>query len=344
MALVNDFSIWASGGSAVYDQSQNLDTNHTGYLSGEKIYARTMNGILKDVSIVTVSLLAALLSTTTADTSSMTFNNDQTLADMQAQFESLLTTRNVATATKWQTQRIVNIKNGSGTILATATGVDGTANINLQFSSVVDISISGNATTATTTTNVGKTNVSAVSTIHYLAGFNDSSTSASSAVKVFSSLGYRPDTNTISANISGNAATAGTATTASKAQKVSIGAFGNCAATASPQNYVTINAENYPNNVPAIYTVTMVWKNSDQDIVLADIFNVKHDGVNTETDGVFALNNSTGGTIYVFRLRFSTIASSGTYTATLQYSSDGGSNYSDTGRELILRLDRQVCY
>ena len=344
MALVNDFSIWASGNAAIYDQSQNLDTNHTGYLSGEKIYARTMNGILKDVSLVTVSLLAALLSTTTADTSSMTFNNDQTLADMQTQFESLLTTRNVATATKWQTARTINIKNGSGTILATAAGVDGTADINLQFSAVLDVSISGNAATATTATNVGKTNVSGINVIHYLAGFTDSSTSTSNGIKVFSSLGYNPSTNTLTANVSGNAATATSATTASKASKVSIGAFGNCAATASPQNYVTINGTNYPNNIPAVYTVTMVWENMDHDIVLADIFTVKHDGVNNETDGVFALNNSTGGTIYVFRLRFSSIASSGTYTATLQYSSDGGSNYSDTGNEKILRLDRQVCY
>ena len=345
MALINDFNVWASGNSAVYDKSQYLDSNHTGYVPLEKIYARVLNGILKDVSLVTVSLLAAMLSTTSADTSSMTFNNDQTAADMQAQFEALLLNRNTDTATRWQTPRTVNIKNSSNTVLATATGVDGTADVNLQFPAVVDISISGNAATSTVATNIGKTTVSSVNQNHYLAGFADSSTSTSNAVKVFSSLQYNPNTNRLTVNISGNAATATNATNAEKAQKISIAAFGNCAATNSPQNYVTINGANYPNNIPAVYTVTMVWETFDHTFALADRFTINHDGSSLYTTSVFALTDATGnGNIYIFRLKFSTITGASNYTATLQYSSDGGNTFADTGREKILRVDRQVCY
>ena len=344
MALINDFDVWASGGSAVYDKSQYLDSNHTGYVPLEKIYARVLNGILKDVSLVTVSLLAAMLSTTSADTSSMVFNNDQTAADMQAQFEALLLNRNTATATKWQTPRTVNIKNSSNTVLATATGVDGTADVNLQFPAIVDISISGNAATSTVATNIGKTNVSGVNQNYYLAGFADSSTSTSNDTKVFSSLQYNPNMNRLATNISGNAATATNATNAEKAQKVSIAAFGNCVATNSPQNYVTINGANYPNNIPAVYTVTMVWENFDHDFALADTFTIKHDGSSLYTTSVFALTNALGGDIYIFRLKFSAITGASNYTATLQYSADGGNTFADTGREKILRVDRQICY
>lgn len=349
MALINDFEVWASGSSAVYDKSQYLDSNHTGYVPLEKIYARVLNGILKDVSLVTVSLLAALLSTTSADTSGMTFNNDQTAADMQAQFETLLLNRNTDTATRWQTPRTVNIKNSSNTVLATATGVDGTANVNLQFPAVVDISISGNAATATNATNatnatyIKKTNSSPSSTTrHYLAAFTSPGTTSSSEVQVLENLTYLPNINTLATNISGNAATA---TNASKAQKVSIAAFGNCAATSSPQNYVTIRGNDYPNNVPAVYTVTMVWERIDHTFALADTFTIKHDGSSLYTTSVFALTDATGnGSIYIFRLKFSTITDSSNYTATLQYSDNGGNTFSNTGREKILRIDRQACY
>lgn len=345
MALVNDFSIWASGGSAVYDESQNLDTNHTGYLSGEKIYARTLNGILKDVSTVTVSLLAALLSTTTADTSSMTFNNDQTLADMQTQFESLLTTRNVATASRWQTQRTINIKNGSGTILATATGVDGTANINLQFSTPVDISISGNAATATSATSatyIRKANSSPSSTTrHYLAAFDSPGTTTSSEVRVLENLTYLPNTNTLATNISGNAATSNQSSFSSEAYRVSKSSFEQVAiSSARPSTSVQISGSLYTNTYPAVYIVTVV-KQVQGNWQFVDKLFIKHDGSSRLAEGTPAI--SANGTVsYLFTLEFSTITSSSNYTATLKYSSNGGSTYYETSSEQILAIHRFI--
>lgn len=215
---------------------------------------------------------------------------------------------------------------------------------NLRFKKIYAASFEGNATSATNATYIRKTNTSPSSTTkHYLAAFTTSGTMNSSAVQVLENLTYTPNTNTLATNISGNAATS---TNASKAEKVSIYSIDNCAATNYPQNYVTISGEIYPNNVPAVYTVTMVKQTgvAPTRYGVLDTFTVKHYGSGLYTTSRFAITDVEAGYIYIFRLKFSTITDSSNYTATLQYSEDGGNTFADTGNELILRVDRQVCY
>lgn len=150
MALVNHFEVWASEAtSPVVKPSSDIAAITTGYLAGEKIYANIFNGILKDVSLVTASLLVALLETTSADTSNMTFDNAVAKSDMINQFKALLNSRNVATATKLATARTISILDNAGGNVA-STQFDGSANVSFVLPTSLAINIVGNATTANT--------------------------------------------------------------------------------------------------------------------------------------------------------------------------------------------------
>ena len=142
--MTNEFKIWDLAGTNPYVKSIDLPTYESNFVAAGKIYADIFNGILKDVSMVTVSILEALAATTIADTSSMTFNNEQSDTTVKNNIAAML--GNIKSPAL-KNQINVTIKNNSATTLAT-TQTDGSADIILTLPSAVDINISGKAATS----------------------------------------------------------------------------------------------------------------------------------------------------------------------------------------------------
>lgn len=211
---------------------------------------------------------------------------------------------------------------------------------NLRFKKICAASFEGNATSATNATYIRKTNTSPSSTTkHYLAAFTTSGTMNSSAVQVLENLTYTPNANILATNISGNAATSDSASFSSEAYRVSKSSFENVTiSSARPSTSVQISGNLYTNTYPALYIVTVV-KQVQGNWQFVDKLFIKHDGSSRLTEGTPAIS-ANGNVSYLFALEFSTITSSGSYTAKLKYSSDGGSNYYDTSAEQILAIQR----
>lgn len=371
MAATIKFGVWASN-TVNYVASDVLAADTDGAVSGEYIYADIFNGILKDVSLVTVSLISALANITTS-TASMTFDNSQTLAATTANLQTLLYKHNVESADKWKTARTFTItdydNSGVGT---TAVSVNGSGNVILRMPQAFKGSLAGEAATATKWTSsitvaisdYSGTNTGATSNIqgaenntivlklpeqlnchydritgssnatHYITAVQ-SPAAGNHDAKVLAGLSYKPSTNTLYTNISGTA------------DKFNLDSFQNIYyATSTPTANVTIS--DYYFNVPAIYFVHIdYWVcqyNGDRYVTSTLIFKDNLNEYNMTPP--IASATSTGSLIY-FRLVFSSRTTSGTHNIVLQYTTTNPSSSSVTWNtctnEHILNISRIIC-
>lgn len=106
---------------------------NNGFVKGTEIYANIFNGLFKDVSLVTVGLLNAIIAKSGYDVSGVTFDNALSEADMITYCTNLLGGLSVASAGKWTTNRSFTIKDYNSGNTGMGTTVDGTANIVLKL-------------------------------------------------------------------------------------------------------------------------------------------------------------------------------------------------------------------
>lgn len=106
---------------------------NNGFVKGTEIYANIFNGLFKDVSLVTVGLLNAIIAKSGYDVSGVTFDNALSEADMTTYCTSLLGGLSVASADKWTTSRSFSIKDYNSGNTGMGTTVNGTANIVLTL-------------------------------------------------------------------------------------------------------------------------------------------------------------------------------------------------------------------
>lgn len=140
----NKFNVWDANGTNPYIASEQLAASESNFIASGKIYADIFNGILKEVSLVTVGILEALAIVTTADTSSMEFDNDKTLNAVKTNIQTMLGGLKTPAL---KTPINVAIKNNSSTTLATVQ-TDCSSDIILTLPASVAIDISGNAYSA----------------------------------------------------------------------------------------------------------------------------------------------------------------------------------------------------
>ncbi len=360
MAATIKFGVWASN-TVNYVASDVLAADTDGAVSGEYIYADIFNGILKDVSLVTVSLISALANITTS-TASMTFDNNQTLAATTANLQTLLYKHNVESADKWKTARsftIVDYDNsGVGT---TAVSVNGSGDIILRMPQAFKGSLAGEAATATkwtssitvaisdySGTNTGATSniqgaesntivlklpeqlnchydriTSSSSATHYITAVQSPATGNHDA-KVLAGLSYKPNTNTLNCNISGNA------------KSFDISSVERLVNTSLGVPNAIIDKFNYL--VPAIYYVHYKYGG----VSVSSIMLIS-DGQNAYTDATYSRTQRAEG-MHEFRLRFADTDSTHTCIY-LQYSTDHGSTWSDesSGHNELISVTRIIC-
>lgn len=362
MAVNIDFNVWANGAGASVTASNQLPSS-TGAQSTDYIYANIFNGILKDLSLVTVGLIGALADDYTA--TSMTFNNSQTPADIKANIKTLLYNRNAKTADKWKTARSFTITDYDNTgVGATTVSVDGSGDITLKMPQAFKGSLAGNAATATkwassipvaisdySGTNTGATSAvqgAEINTIvlklpeqlnchydrithtssatHYITAVQ-SAAAGNHPAKVLANLSYVPSTNTLSTNISGNA------------NKFNISNVERLINTSLYVPNAIINTFDY--YVPAIYFVTYRSYGTG-------CFNIMFitDGQNNYTDGQYGVSVGNGNTTTINKLRLKFTVQDSSHTCiTFQYSTDHGSTWNDctSGHDEFFVVTRIVC-
>ena len=116
MAYTNQMKVWASSGG-----TSTASSALTYFASGETIQSNIFNGILKDVSLVTVSLIAALQDCST-DTSTGTINNTMTKTTMTTAIKNLLKKLSITNLTASGTiSGSVDIGSGSLTVNSSGT-------------------------------------------------------------------------------------------------------------------------------------------------------------------------------------------------------------------------------
>lgn len=384
MAATIDFAVWAGTATIGPDCTSSTDlANESYFQSGGDIFHNIFNGIFRDVSLVTVSLIKALVNSAGTAGDSMTFNNAQTEADTISNIETLLYSRNVKSADKagkWSSPITLMLTDGfsntssvsfDGSVASiTLTIPDELVLTELTINRIYVDSLYANGVNSYITAiseimpgqddtlRLGATNrrwknifatkftgdlsgsaskvackqVTTTATIHYLTAVTTSA-DGDKEIKALSELSYKPSTDTLNCNISGNAATASVASAFAYDSFQHI--YGNGTAAA------TVVVTGFKHDMKAIYFVTYDFNESGSHLYSMSTVIFKDTGTGDGTSIAYAGDRR--GNIFALRLKFQYRDRTTNHNVYLQYSNDGGTTWTNCTDEYIINIDRILC-